>query len=1037
LIESKVIPPDGDSQSSPQKSIAQSEFVSSDTVALAPGAIDDAGFGFDPAAGMMDDDSGIYHPSPAAGPAEEVSVVHRSRSGVSDRSDGGDLRVGKLFGNYRILHEIARGGMGIVYLAEQETLKRRVALKVLRAGEGASDEDLSRFMREAEAAASLSHPNIVRIHELDVHEGQPFFTMDYVEGPSLESLSEEGRVTLRQAAEITERIAQAIDYAHSHGIVHRDLKPANVIIAPGGVPKITDFGLAVNLAQSTHSQRMTHSGVVMGTIPYIPPEQAAGDVKRIGPPADIYSMGAVLYEMITGEAPFEGETQFELLHKVLNQEPIAPGKLNPRIPPDLQTICQTCMEKNISRRYPTAQAVAEDCRAFLNGELISARPVTLGYRIYRFAARQRLLVGLGSALVFLLFLFLTITSFLQEAKKETEEELVKKEREQEATAAELEDVKAKTEELTAAMDPGWREAFFDNFRSNSLGSNWVKSSGRYRLHRGALLLESGMSSAKDSKTVPSTLATTVNVGLKGTHAGDCRVAFKVKIPKETGGSLGVMISGMSYSLGGNFGYLFRMGPPKAPGASLNKGEVTLWTAPDVVLEVDQVYRVRVDRSDTRLLLAVNNEVVLDVVDENILRGDEHSRIGFVVSEGQVIIDNVRVFHPGTSQQMLVNMLDMSDTFYRNREWTWASRMATHVAQEQAPPVVHLRAVKRVIACLSRQRGGNRQKIQKEFAAFLRSMKSWNSPYRLLPGEEAYLTGLLMLGLNDYAEALKHFDKASRMTEADPAKARYILLAKLQGVVASIGHKRTTEAIKRLVRMQKNQVLTELALNCSEELRQGELQAVFLTEVDRLLKQKDVSSVGIILQTLPLLFPDSGRDFAARYMTLAQLFQEKDQGETVKEHLTAAVRLDPQWEKPRLAVAAFHQDQGEEQFAFANLEAASRVLPDSLEVHKALTLFLLDHPHLEGEDLERMTALEAARISVRLTKRKDIAVLELLSRAARKAGSWQESYNALLTANELEPSDERERRLNELLLANPELTRELTSAEPEGDTPDKE
>ncbi|MCC8189065.1 MAG: serine/threonine protein kinase, partial [Planctomycetes bacterium] len=263
--------------------------------------------------------------------------------GASDDA-GEEEEPGRRFGEYVILDEIARGGMGVVYLARQRLLKRVVALKVLRSGDSASVEERERLLREAKAAAGLSHPNIVPIHEFSVYQGQPYFTMDYIDGDPLDRLLEHGPLNVRQAVEIIESVSRAIAYAHARGIIHRDLKPANIIITPDGRPMITDFGLAVEQEpEGDNKRRMTMAGSVMGTIPYAPPEQAAGKIDLISERSDVYAMGAVLYEMVTGRPPFTGFTQFELMRRVIHHDPVPPRQINPKVHRDEETVILNCM----------------------------------------------------------------------------------------------------------------------------------------------------------------------------------------------------------------------------------------------------------------------------------------------------------------------------------------------------------------------------------------------------------------------------------------------------------------------------------------------------------------------------------------------------------------------------------------------------------------------------------------------------------------------------------------------------------------------
>jgi tRNA A-37 threonylcarbamoyl transferase component Bud32 len=279
----------------------------------------------------------------------------------------------KYFGDYELLEEIARGGMGVVWKARQSSLNWDVALKMIRAGALASPEEVQRFLREAEAAANLQHPNIVAIHEVGEHDGKHYFSMDYVAGRDLGALVKDGPLSPQRAARYVKIIAEAIHFAHQRGTLHRDLKPQNVLIDAADQPRITDFGLAKIIKDDS---RLTQTGVVMGSPSYMPSEQAAGRHADIGPASDVYSLGAVLYELLTGRPPFRGATALATLHDVVETEPTSPRRLNSNIPPDLETICLKCLEKSMPARYPTARALAEELDRYLRGEPIQARPAS-------------------------------------------------------------------------------------------------------------------------------------------------------------------------------------------------------------------------------------------------------------------------------------------------------------------------------------------------------------------------------------------------------------------------------------------------------------------------------------------------------------------------------------------------------------------------------------------------------------------------------------------------------------------------------------
>jgi serine/threonine-protein kinase len=275
---------------------------------------------------------------------------------------------------YEVEALLGRGGMGVVYRARHVRLNRRVALKMLLAGAYAAPEELARFEREAEAVAGLQHPNIVQLYDVGDHNDRPYFTMEFVEGGSLGKKLVGTPQPARQAAELAATLAEAVQVAHHGGIVHRDLKPANILLTADGTPKIADFGLARHFDAEPG---LTFSGARLGTPSYMAPEQALGNVRTVGPSVDVYSLGALLYELVTGRPPFRGESAAETELQVIYQDPVPPSRLNSKVPRDLETICLKCLDKDPGRRYATAAALAEDLRRFLHGDPIAARRASL------------------------------------------------------------------------------------------------------------------------------------------------------------------------------------------------------------------------------------------------------------------------------------------------------------------------------------------------------------------------------------------------------------------------------------------------------------------------------------------------------------------------------------------------------------------------------------------------------------------------------------------------------------------------------------
>ncbi|HSV61992.1 MAG TPA: serine/threonine-protein kinase, partial [Chthoniobacterales bacterium] len=307
---------------------------------------------------------------------------------------------GEVVADYEIKGELGRGGMGVVYRARQVSLNRVIALKMLTGHYG--PDELTRFLAEAETAAGLHHTNIIQIYEVGEMEGAPFYSMEYVESGSLADRLRNGPIDEREAAQLLISVARALHFAHRNGVVHRDMKPANILLDPEGVPKVADFGIAKRL---TANSALTLSGAVIGTPTYMAPEQAKGTSRDVGAAADIYSLGAILYEMLSGRPPFVAEdSETALTVRVITEDAVSPAFYRPGIPRDLETICLKCLEKIPRDRYESAAAFAEDLRRYLDDESILARPPTTVVRTikwirrhpWRFVSRAALLAAIAA-----------------------------------------------------------------------------------------------------------------------------------------------------------------------------------------------------------------------------------------------------------------------------------------------------------------------------------------------------------------------------------------------------------------------------------------------------------------------------------------------------------------------------------------------------------------------------------------------------------------------------------------------------------------
>lgn len=311
-------------------------------------------------------------------------------------------------GDYEIEQELGRGGMGVVYKARHRQLRRDVALKMILSGRHAGPDQLERFLTEARAVAQLQHPNIVQIFDIGEHDGLPYFSLEFVDGHSLAQQLDKKPQAAEEAGRTLELLARAMQYAHDHGVLHRDLKPANVLLTKEGVPKITDFGLAKKIDDDESAS--TRTGTVMGTPSYMAPEQALGLTHEVGPAADQYSLGAILYEMLTGRPPFLAAKAVDTILQVIHDEPVQPRQLQPKIPVDLETICLKTLQKEPSKRYGSCLELAEDARRFREGVPIIARPVGQLERAVRWCRRNpRVAIPSISAVALLLVVAIVST----------------------------------------------------------------------------------------------------------------------------------------------------------------------------------------------------------------------------------------------------------------------------------------------------------------------------------------------------------------------------------------------------------------------------------------------------------------------------------------------------------------------------------------------------------------------------------------------------------------------------------------------------
>jgi hypothetical protein len=384
--------------------------------------------------------------SPANGEAETLPPAPPPASG--------SITHGPIIPGYEILGKLGEGGMGIVYKARQLAADRVVALKMILGGGHVSADLLTRFRTEARAVARLQHPNIVQVHEVGEHEGLPYFSLEFCPGGSLDKKLAGTPLPPQEAAQLVETLARAMHAAHLAQIIHRDLKPANVLLAADGTPKITDFGLAKKIDEAGQ----TASGAIMGTPSYMAPEQAGGKT-AIGPPTDVYALGAILYECLVGRPPFKGPTAVDTILQVVSDESVPPTQLQSKVPRDLETICLKCLQKQPARRYESTMALADDLRRFTEGRPIVARPVGRLERAIKWARRNPALAAMAATVVLVLVTATTIsTGFGMDARWQAADAFLARndlaEKNTELEKSQLELIK-KNSELEGALARTW------------------------------------------------------------------------------------------------------------------------------------------------------------------------------------------------------------------------------------------------------------------------------------------------------------------------------------------------------------------------------------------------------------------------------------------------------------------------------------------------------------------------------------------------------------------------------------------------------
>lgn len=909
------------------------------------------------------------------------------------------------FGDYDVLAEIARGGMGVVYRARHRLLKRIVALKVLRAGNGATEEDISRFMQEAKAVASLSHPNIVPIHELSIEQGQYFFTMNYIEGWSLDHLIERQKFPPYRVCEIIEIVARAIHYAHTKGIIHRDIKPANVIMAEDGRPMLTDFGLAVNLSLSRNEERMTRDGSIMGTIPYIPPEQAAGRLEEISPRSDVYSLGALFYEMLTQRPPFTGMTQYELLQRVINQYPPLPRKINPRINADMETICMKCLAKEPEQRYQTALELAEDCRALLNGEIIKARPRTFFYRVQRLAKRYPTQTALGVAILLLGLALLSSVSFVTKQR----EELIK-------STVITETMRTEKDKLTERVERRWREDFKLQFSDDNLTSNRNQALDKQIGWRNSAVtkideLHSRLSISSLDNLNDTAFGAPINL------PQNFRVDSKFTVLRENAGRVEILLGvRANFTVSSDFTYVISLGTRNSPGAVLWRNQTPLAENNHFFLETDRVYQLEITQAidnenlegdkvvRRKFALLINGEEILTTLlpPETELPPEAYFAVSVRNMHLELLQFDVNI--PGLNQEMIKNLMEIGNSLSaKSDEQPLARSLYRRVLRERVPVNVLLQVYlgfAKTVAALPTNI------IREEFNKLTEGLPS-NRNIRELAGELSYGYGLILSMTNNKLDAEKSFRDAYEQaveiitvkektppappTEKDKNKTPpdsptpptpsvkpekiaweqvnvFGLLARLDEAFMALLRGDYVTASGRFEKLHQDNIVTILREKYAAELHTRLALSSVWQKLDGLLvdprkptaqivaRDSNLSiAVGILEMIRSLDLKDAVRikELAKHYYRAANIYEkaagrEKITAEKItllyhaEKLLSEAEKLANDWYLPLYSQAAFFYGQSARRAQAYSLFATARTrFPDNIDLRLAMVNFYLD------------------------------------------------------------------------------------------------
>ncbi|MFH1421616.1 MAG: protein kinase [Planctomycetota bacterium] len=699
------------------------------------------------------------------------------------------------FGHHEIIKEISRGGMGVVYQARQTNLDRIVALKVLIGGGQCSQEQIERFYRETQAVAKLRHPNIIPIYDMGIENDCCYYTMEYVEGESLDSRIVRGKITIDSAVAIIEQVAAALEHAHKMGIVHRDIKPGNILIDTNNRVRVTDFGLAKEIGKS-----VTRTGITVGTPRYMSPEQAIGESSLIDGCSDIFSMGAVLYEMLTGVTPFDGQNAVEVVMKLINKEPVKPKKINPKIPRDLELICMKALEKAKPQRYQTAAEFLSDIRNYKEQEPVEAHPSGIFYRLYKRIKRHTEV----AAVILLSLIILTAVYLASDYRTKKAIGRERESAEKERQSAERIKMLQATLQSHARQQEKWKILFDSHFTEASF-EKWIKTNPGWKIVDGILY-----GSGKDETTLVYSEPV----------PGNIRVSFEFIFDVPLKGCFGIAICSAKEESCSGYRFLFFENK-----FALQKGDTTKRIV-DFTLRENVAYKLLAVRENDSISFRIDDKEMVTYRDLMPITGEDAAFFRFVIRGAEVRVANLVIEEE--SIPLTTSPLFVADKLFNDGLYSHAVEVYKKIAQYPPNEVTGAESLYKVALSYVKL-------DKREDAVFFFKQLVERYPETKYAEAAKLQIGLCYLNLKDYAK----FRNVIKEYKLDLSLQDILVEAPLsvvEGYIAYIGRPSKAQTIQEKIKNTQEFILLQQSL--SEQHRNKEKLAEAYLNLASLLKSED-------------------------------------------------------------------------------------------------------------------------------------------------------------------------------------------------------